>query len=164
RVAFDNGLNGMTSDIECEKTLGKPALRSPRTRGWYFCGDVAYCTNEFRTDLHFDSGTGPQSASELWMISVSSKDAEHRMPVATVNNLLHYPKSYDGLRVKVEGYLKAGRELPALYQNQEDATQASSDHVWISPTIRLGHEKDVQSVKEGNVRIIGVVDSNLRSL
>jgi hypothetical protein len=163
-VAFDNGFNGTRSDIECEKTLGKPTLRSPRTRGWYFCGDVAYCTNEFRTDLHFNSVTGPQSASELWMISVSSNDAEHRLLVATITNLLNHPQSYDGLRVKVEGYLKAGRELSAFYQNLEDASQSSDDKVWIAPTIRAGHENDVQSIKEGKVRVIGMVDYWLRSL
>lgn len=159
-VVFDNGVSGRTTDPEFERTLGAPALRYPRTRGWFFDGAAAYCTNGFRTDLHFDS-----DRNGLWMISVSSKDAaEHRLAVATVTKLLQYPESYDGLRVKVEGYLKSGRGLSALYQNLEDASRSGDDKVWIAPTNRPGHEKDVQSIKEGKVRVVGLVDYGLRSL
>jgi hypothetical protein len=166
-AAFDNGLNAMTSDFACEKILGSPALRDPRTRGWFFGGEIAYCTNGFRTDLNFRSVAVPKSAHNigvLSVVSVASKDAEVPVRTTTVTNLLNYPESFEGLRVKVSGYLKSGRELAALYHNHEDATQSRDDKVWIAPTAKPGHEEDVQSIKEGNVRIIGVVDCDLQSL
>jgi hypothetical protein len=166
-VTFDNGLSGRTSDLEFEKFLGSPTLRIPRTRGWFFGGEVAYCTNGIRTDLHFSSISVPQSARNqnvLWMLSVSSRDAEHPIPVVTITNLLNYPQSYDGIRIQITGYLKPARELSALYQNQEDASQSRDDKVWISPVARPGHEKKVQSIKEGKVRVVGVVDCGLRNL
>jgi hypothetical protein len=166
-VGFDNGLNSKATDLECERILGTPTLRYPNTEGWFFGGAIAYRTNGFRTDLNFRSIAAPKpvgSKKVLSMISVASRDAQVPVQTVTFAKLLNNPERYDYLRVKVEGYLKSHGDLAALYENKVQADVPRKDYVWIAPTVTVDHEKDVQSIKEGKVRVIGVVDCGLRSL
>ena len=166
-VAFDNGLNAMTSDLDCEKTLGAPTLRYPHTEGWFLGGAIAYCTNGFRTDLHFRSIAASKpahNATVFSLISVASGDAQVPVRNVTFTSLLNDPERYEYLRIKLEGHLKSRGNILALYENKEQSALPRQDNVWITPIARAGHESDVQSIKEGKVRVIGMVDYGLRSL
>jgi len=166
-VAFDNGLNAMSSDLDCEKTLGAPTLRYPHTGDWFFGGEVAYCANAFRTGLNFDSIAASNPAhnkSVLSQISVASGDAQVPVRNVTFTSLLNDPERYQYLRLKLECYSKSRGNLLAIYESKEQSTLPRQDNVWIAPTARAGHENDVQPIKEGKVRVIGMVDFGLRSL
>ena len=85
------------------------------------------------------------------------------VPKVAITNLLAHMKDYQGKRVEVTGYYKSGIELSALYQHQEDANHfQDTKALWIMPFAKPGHEKQIKTVKEGLVRIVGVFDYNVR--
>jgi hypothetical protein len=62
-MRFDNGLNGQMQQMDCERLLGPPTVRTPDPQGTLFVGEIGYRTNNLRTDLLFDHpGEGRESA------------------------------------------------------------------------------------------------------
>ena len=98
--------------------------------------------------------------SACWLPAAETKT--NAVPEVAITNLLTHMKDYRGQRVEVTGYYKSGRELSALYQNEDDAKNfRDKQALCILPFVKSGHEKQVKFVKEGRVRIVGVFDYNV---
>lgn len=79
-------------------------------------------------------------------------------PVAkvTVTNLLAHKSEYKGKRVEVTGYYLSYFECSKLSHHQGDSDKASIwVHVW---HVKPGHEKQIQRVPKGQVRVVGTFD------
>ena len=93
---------------------------------------------------------------------LAADNTTNAVPKVAITNLLTHMKEYRGKRVEVTGYFRSGPELLALYQNLDDAKSfRNAEALWIGPFVKPGHEKTVNFVKEGHVRIVGVFDYNV---
>jgi hypothetical protein len=74
----------------------------------------------------------------------------------SVTNLLAHKSEYKGKRVEVTGYYLSYFECSKVSQQRGDSDRASIwIHVW---HVKPGHEKQIEGVAKGQVRVIGTFD------